>query len=661
MSQNIIDLILTNAIVLTMDEDFHQYESGAVAVHGASIIAVGSADDITGSYDAKETIDCGGKVLMPGLINAHTHNAMTLMRGIADDLRLDVWLMGFMMPVEREFVSPEFVYLGTSLACIELIRSGVTTFVDMYYYEEEVAKAAADAGMRAICGETILKFPTPDAQSYEEAIEYTRGFIERWKGHPLITPAVAPHAPYTCTETILQETAALALEFDVPLHTHIAETALEVENSNKEHGMPVVPYAKKHKLFNTKAMAAHCVHIDEGEMHTMAELKVGILHNPTSNLKLASGVAPISKMIDIGVNVGIGTDGPSSNNDLDMFEEIRLAALLAKGISGDPTTIPAKTALAMGTRIGAQAIHMGEITGSLEPGKRADLILIDINPLHNAPRFHRNPDGIYGQIVYASKSTDVSDVMVNGDWLLRDRKLLTLSEADLLAQANDYAQRIDAFLIEREQSVLSKLVAIGGTMQQESFEVQAKVKITDTQTIIDKLDSPDIEILAKRHYHEYDTYFHFEDIEQGSLRYREDAFVNDKGKVDNVRYRLTLVGMAWERHFPSGVLLSRSRYLAEATHSLRFYREYFNPDKETYIEKDRLRWRVIFQGTEFYINIDCIEQPDIGTFLEVKSRTWSRGDAENKANLAKTLIKFLGASTDLVITQDYIELVQAAV
>ncbi|MEN8173233.1 MAG: amidohydrolase [Chloroflexota bacterium] len=660
MSDKNVDLILTQAIVLTMDEEFRQYENGAVAIHGTSIIAVGEADEITAAYEAKETIDCGGKVLMPGLINAHTHNAMTLLRGIADDLRLDVWLMGYMMPVEREFVSPEFVYLGTSLACIELIRSGVTTFVDMYYFEEDVAKAAADAGMRAICGETILKFPTPDADSYEEALDYTRKFIEGWKDHPLITPAVAPHAPYTCTDTILQESAALALEYDVPLHTHIAETALEVETSNKEHGMPVVPYAKKHNLFNPKAMAAHCVHIDEGEMHTMNEYNVGILHNPTSNLKLASGVAPISKMIDVGVNVGIGTDGPSSNNDLDMFEEIRLAALLAKGYSGDPTTIPAKTALAMGTRIGAQAIHMGEITGSLEPGKRADLILIDINPLHNAPRFRRDPDGIYGQIVYASKSTDVSDVMVNGAWLLRERELLTLNEADLLVQAHDYAERIDAFLIEREQSVLSKLVAIGGTMQQESFEVQAKVKITDMQTIIDTIEGPDIEILAKRHYHEYDTYFHFEDVEQGLLRYREDAFINNSGKVDNVRYRLTLVGMAWERHFPSGVLLSRSRFLAEASHSLRFYREYFNPNQETFIEKDRLRWRVIFQGTEFYINIDSVEEPDLGTFLEIKSRTWSRRDAENKASMAKNLIKFLGASPDLVITQDYIELVESA-
>ena len=659
MSENSVDLILTNAYVLTMNENFHQFINGAVAIQGDTIIAVDSADIIASTFQSKETVDCGGKVLMPGLINAHTHHAMTLMRGIADDLRLDVWLMGYMMPVEREFVTPEFVYLGTSLAIVESIRSGVTTFADMYYFEEEVAKAAADAGMRAICAETILKFPTPDAQSYEESLEYTREFIKRWKGHPLIVPAVAPHAPYTCTSTILKESAALAMEFDVPLHTHIAETATEVENSNKDHGMPVVPYAKKHNIFNAKVLAAHCVHIDEGEIHTLQEYGVGVLHNPTSNLKLASGVAPVSKMIEIGVNVAIGTDGPSSNNDLDMFEEIRLTALLAKGFTGDPTTIPAKTALAMATRIGANAIHLGDITGSLEVNKKADLILIDMNPLHNTPRFRRDPDGIYGDIVYASKSTDVTDVMVNGVWLMRSRNLQTLNEADLLSQVDDYTQKIDAFLIEREKSILSKLVAIGGAMQQESFEVQTKVKISDSDSIIKSIESSDIELLATRHYHEYDTYFHFEDPEQGYLRYREDAFI-ENGEVGEVRYRLTLIGQPLERHFPSGVLLSRSRYLAEATHSLRFYREYFNPSGETYIEKDRLRWRILFRGTEFYINIDCVEQPDLGTFLEVKSRTWGRGDADNKAKLAKNLIEVLGASTDFVITQDYIELVQAA-
>src|SRR5215211_4944497 len=240
-----VNIIFTNAFVLTMDETMTQFTPGAVAIQGDSIVAVGMAEEIAANFSADETIDCHGKILMPGLINAHTHVPMTLLRGLADDLRLDVWLMGYMMPVEREFVSPEFVRLGTLLACAEQIRSGITTFNDMYYFEEDVAKAAAEAGMRAVCGQTVMKFPAPDAASYEDSLAMAREFIQRWKDHPLIVPAVSPHAPYTCTAEILRATAELAKEFDVPLHTHIAETSFEVENMRNEHGMPVVPYVKK--------------------------------------------------------------------------------------------------------------------------------------------------------------------------------------------------------------------------------------------------------------------------------------------------------------------------------------------------------------------------------------------------------------------------------
>ncbi len=614
-----VNTLLTNAIVLTMDEDFNHYEPGAVAINGDSIEAVGSVDNIKAEYQAEEEIDCGGKVLMPGLINAHTHVPMTLLRGLADDLRLDVWLLGYMMPVEREFVSPEFVQLGTKLACIEQIRSGITCFNDMYYYEEDVAQATSEAGMRAICGQTVLKWPSPDAQSYEESLEAARKFIQRWKGNDLIVPAVAPHAPYTCTEEILQASAALAAEFDVPLHIHLAETANEVDNSNHEHGMPVIPYVKKHDLFKAKVIAAHCVHIDEGEIHTMHQFNAGVAHNPSSNLKLASGFAPINSMIEMGLKVGIGTDGPASNNDLDMFEEVRLASFIAKATSGDPTALPAKTALLMATRNGAEALHLGGITGSIQPGLRADLAIVNITSLHNAPRFRRDPDGIYAQLIYATKSTDVTDVMVNGQWLMRKQQLLTLNESELLSRAKEYARRIDSFLAIREQSVLSKLIGIEGAQQQESFEVQAKVRIEAPKSIIHALGKPEIEILYHRRYHEFDTYFQFEESEQGLLRHREDEFINEKGEISQVRYRLTHIGEARERDFPSGALLSRSRFIASATHSLRFYREYFKPCNETFIEKDRLRWRVIFRDTTFYINVDRMDQPEIGTFLEIKS------------------------------------------
>lgn len=650
------DLILFNAHVLTMDEEMRQFRSGAIAIRGDSILGVGPQAEIQAAFSAAQSVNCGGKILMPGLVNAHTHIPMTLLRGLADDLRLDVWLMGYMMPVEREFVSPDFCRLGSLIACAEFIRSGVTSFADMYYFEEDVAKASAEAGLRGVCGQTVMKFPAPDAKSYEESLALAREFILRWKNHPLIVPAVSPHAPYTCTPEILRATAQLAAEYDVPLHTHLAETAFEVENMRNENGMPVIPYVKKQGLFEAKVLAAHCVHIDDGEMRTLLHAGAGVAHNPSSNLKLASGIAPVTKMLETGLNVGIGTDGPASNNDLDMFEEIRLAAFLAKTQSNDPTALPAAQALTMATRTGAKALHIGHLTGSLEPGKRADLILVDTSPLHNSPRFERDPNNAYAQIVYAAKSTDVSDVMVNGQWLMRDKKLLTLNEADLLQQAQSYATRIDHFLMAREQSVLSKLIALGGSIEEESYEAQLKVRLPNASIAEAALNSPQIEILYQKHYRQYDNYFVFDDPAQGRLRYREDDFIDEKGKVTSVRARLTLIGQTREGALAQDVLLSRSRYLAPATQTLRFYREYFKPASEKVIEKDRLRWHIRYQGEEFYLNLDTVERPDLGSFLEIKSRTWSRKDAARKAQLTAELLRLLGAEDGQHITHDYVDL-----
>jgi len=651
-----VDTLFTNAIVLSMDENLNQYDPGAVAVKGDSIIAVGPEAQIKKDYSANETIDCGGKVLMPGLVNAHTHVPMTLLRGLADDLRLDVWLMGYMLPVEREFVSPEFVRLGTLLACAEQIRSGVTTFNDMYFFEDDIAQATADAGMRAVCGQSIMKYPAPDAAAYEDSLAMAREFIKKWKGHPLIVPAIAPHAPYSTTPEILRACADIAKEFDVPLHIHISETAFEVETMRKEQGMPVVPYVKKQGVLEAKVIAAHCVHIDFGEMKTLKHVNAGIAHNPSSNLKLASGFAPVQKMLETGLNVGIGTDGPASNNDLDMFEEVRLASFVAKASSNDPTVVPAATALLMATRMGAQALHIGHLTGSLEAGKRADLILVDTSPLHNSPRFRRDPNNACAQLVFASKSTDVTDVMVNGKWLMRAHELLTLSETDLLKQAREVAQEIDAFLIVREQSILSKLIALGGSMEQESFEVQVKVKVTEPDRLIQKMKRPEIEITAHKHYHQYDEYFMFDDPAQGRLRFREDNLINAKGEVENVRSRLTLLGQKREGEIGHDVLLSRSRFLAPALHTSRFYREYFTPKLEVSVEKDRLRWHIRYKNTEFFINLDEVKKPLMGHFLEIKSRTWSRKDAELKAELASELLSLLGVGNAEAVTQDLIEM-----
>jgi 5-methylthioadenosine/S-adenosylhomocysteine deaminase len=655
-----VDLLLTNAVVLTMDASLNQYDPGAVAINDDSIVDVGPEKDMKQKYSSENCFDCGGKVVMPGLINTHTHIPMTLLRGLADDLRLEVWLLGYVMPVEREFVSKEFIELGTKIGCAELIRTGVTCFNDMYYFEEVIAKTISEIGLRAICSQTVMKFPTPDARSYEDSIELTRNLIKNYKGHPLIIPAVAPHAAYTCPPEILEACTQLAIENDVPLHIHISEAAEEVENMRKQEGMPVVPYLKKQGIFTAKTIAAHCVHIDEGEIRTLEHANVGVAHNPSSNLKLASGYAPVKRMLEIGLNVGIGTDGTASNNDLDFFEEMRLATFIAKGSSGDPTAIPAVKTLEMATRIGAEALHIGDLTGSIEKGKRADLITVDLNTIHNSPKFRHDRNGIYSQLVYAGKSTDVVDVMVNGKWLMNDKVIPNLDEIDLIEKSLVYAKDIDAFILKREKSVISKLIAIGGTVEEESFEVQAKVAIKNPLPIIEKIESNAIDLIRKRHYHEYDTYFTFKDAEDGRLRFREDHFIESDGTVSQVRSRLTLIGQSVESINPKqDVLLSRSRYFAPATQSLRFYIEYFKPSSEIEIEKDRMRYLVNFKGEEFFINIDELIKPKLGYFLEIKARTWSQIDAEQKSDLIVSLIEYLGVSAEKKITKDYLEIIQA--
>ncbi len=358
-----------------------------------------------------------------------------------------------------------------------------------------------------------------------------------------------------------------------------------------------------------------------------------------------------------GLSVGVGTDGPASNNDLDMFEELRLATFTAKAVTADPTTLPARQALAMGTRLGAQALHLGDLTGSLEAGKRADLILVDLDAVHNQPHFDRDGEGVYSRLVYSAKSTDVTDVMVNGRWLMREGRLQTVDLPPLLQAAGEYARRVDAFLVEREESVLSKLVAIGGAEQEESYELQIKLHLDNPSPVLEALRRGAIEVVRRSHYQEYDTYFLFKDAAQGRLRHREDEFIDDDGNVFNVRYRLTLTGPAAEREYENSVLLSRSRFIAPAKHSLRFYREYFKPGAEAEVNKDRLRWRIRYKGEEFFVNIDRVSKPALpGSYLEIKSRTWSRRDGEEKAALIGELLRALGAEGSEIIAKDYAEL-----
>ncbi len=652
-----VDTILHNAVVLTMDKEFRIFEPGAVAVKDNLIVAVGPETEILNGFEAAHLVDCQGKVLMPGIINTHTHVPMTLLRGLADDLRLDVWLMGYMMPVEREFVTPEFVRLGTKLACAEMIRSGVTAFADMYYFEDAIAETTAEVGMRAWAGQTVMKFPAPDAKSYEDSLALCEALIKKWKGHPLIVPAIAPHAVYTCPAEVLTACAKMAKQYDVPIHFHVAETSSEVETLRNAEGMPVVPYIKKLGMLDVKLLAAHCVYVDEGEIRTMLHYNVGIAHNPSSNLKLASGFAPIKRMLELGCNVGVGTDGTASNNDLDMFEEIRLASFVAKAHSGDPTALPARQALEMVTIQGARAMHIADITGSLEAGKRADLITVEVDLVHNSPRFRRDPNGIYAQLIYAAKAADVRDVMVEGKWLMQDKQLMTIDEKAALQEAQVLAVRIDNFLKGREESVISKLIAIGGAAEMESFEVQSKVRVDDLDEIEKALFIPEIEIVRVRHYHEFDSYFSFEDPSQGRLRYREDEFIDENGKITNVRSRLTLIGSENES-FDEEILLSRSRYLAPASHSLRFYNEYFKPSSVLEIEKNRLRYLIRYKEEEFFVNFDKLIRPDIGHFIEIKSRTWSKQDADKKAAMVAELLDKLGLANKVHIHEDYVSLIE---
>lgn len=658
-----VDQLIVGGIVLTMNETMDLYPNGGVAVKDDQIVAVGNADDIRANYQSDNVLDATNHIIMPGIVNAHTHLSMNLLRGLADDLRLDVWLMGYIMPTERVFVNEEFVYLGAKIAAAELIMSGTTAFADMYYFESEVARATSEAGIRGLCGETILKFPAPDAESYEDSLAYTEKFIQEWKDHPLVIPAVAPHAPYTNTDAMLRECADLAKKYDIPLIIHVSETRQEIEDSLAEFDATPVPRIAKLGVLDHKCLCAHCVHVNSNEIRTIREHNAGVAHNPTSNVKIASGIAPVKEMLDQGVNVGIGTDGAASNNDLDMFAEIHLAAILAKTATNDPTTLPAQQALLMATRLGAKACHIDDITGSLEVGKRADLIVINYRTLHNTPTFNHDRNGVYAQIVYATKSTDVQHVMCNGQWLMRDRQLLTIDLPPLLEKAQAVATKIDTFIREYSSNIMSKLISIASFQQQESFEIQLKTRFNEPNRIQQLLDHPDVQTVKHTHYRQYDTYFLFENADGARLRYREDDTVGEDDEVKSVRTRLTYTLPTKEREFDKAVLLSHSQLYAPADRPLRFYREYFKASEEREIHKDRLRWHILYKGVLFYINLDTMLHPDAkNKYLEIKSRTWSLKDAEYKASLASEILsEILDIDASERVAAEYVEMATNAV
>jgi 5-methylthioadenosine/S-adenosylhomocysteine deaminase len=441
---NFVDLLITGATVVTMDADRRIIENGYVIVKGDTIVAVGEGLPRmpNGPIFTKQSIDAKGALVLPGFINGHTHVPMTLLRGLHDDVTLDDWLRKYIFPAEAKNVTEDFVRWGTRLAAAEQIRSGVTTFADMYYFEDAVAEETKAAGMRGVLGETFIDFPAPDNKTNAAMLDYTEKFLKRWQGDPLIHAAAAPHSIYTCSAKTLQDSAALARKYHAPILIHVAEMKKELDDSLKQNGLTPVQYLEKLGVLGPDVLAAHCIFVDGKDRKILADRQVGCVHNPSSNMMLASGVAPVVEERAAGIAVGLGTDGPAgSNNDLDLMEEMDLAAKLQKITKMDPRALGAKSVVEMATIEGARALHMEKEIGSLEVGKKADIILISLDEPNAVPMYD-----IYAQLAYALKGSDVETVVIGGRIVMRDKKLLTLNEPEILAKGREYGAKVAASL-----------------------------------------------------------------------------------------------------------------------------------------------------------------------------------------------------------------------
>jgi 5-methylthioadenosine/S-adenosylhomocysteine deaminase len=436
------DWIWSARYVLTAAPARRVIENGAVAVRGERIVGVGTRAEIDRRFQPKQRLDRPDALLAPGLINTHTHAAMTLLRGIADDLRLQDWLEKYIFPAEAKNVTPDFVRWGTRLACAEMLLGGTTTFTDMYYFEDVVAEAAKEAGMRGVLGETIIGFPVADAKTPADALKLAERFLARFQNDPLIVPAVAPHAIYTNSDETLKASRALANRFHAPALIHLSETKRENDESQAKRKMSPTRALNALGFFDGRTVVAHAVWMDSADLEILRVRHVGVAHCPSSNMKLASGVAPVLRMRSLGIAVGLGPDGPAgSNNDLDMFEEMDLAAKLQKVITLDPQSLPAPEAFEMATMGGARALGLEREIGSIEPGKRADMILVGLDQPRATPLY----DAL-SQFVYALKSSDVRDVMVNGRMVVRDRQILTLDMKQVMAKAAEFQSKVRASL-----------------------------------------------------------------------------------------------------------------------------------------------------------------------------------------------------------------------
>jgi 5-methylthioadenosine/S-adenosylhomocysteine deaminase len=427
-----VDLVVRNGTVVTVDAAHRVIPGGAIAVDGGRIAAVGTAAEVDAAYRGRDVLDARGGIVIPGLINAHGHAPMVAFRGVADDLRLMEWLTRYIFPAEARNVSAPFVKAATRLAAVEMIRSGTTTFVDMYYFEDQVAEVAREAGLRGVLGSTLIEVPggAPDARTVPEALALAERFLKRWAGDPLITAAVAPHSAYLCTPETLKSARALADRYGAPLLIHLSEVADEKKTVQERYGKTSTEHLRDLGFLRKGVLGAHGVWLSASDRAILKAADVGVAHCPQSNMKLSSGAAPVAAMLGEGIRLGLGTDGAASNNDLDMFEEMATAAFLAKHATGDPTAAPAPAVLEMATLGGARALGMEDRLGSLEAGKRADIVVVS----RDAARLHPMYDPV-SHLVYAAKGADVSDVVIEGRVVLRGRKVLTLDEAAVIRDA----------------------------------------------------------------------------------------------------------------------------------------------------------------------------------------------------------------------------------
>ena len=432
-----VDLIVRGGTVVTMNQTREIIENGAVVVKNGKIVAVGETAEIAKQFVAKQTVNASGKVVIPGLINTHTHIPMTLFRGLGSDLDLSDWLTKYIFPAEAKNVNEEFVRAGTQLGLAEMIRGGTTTFCDMYYFEDAIADETARAGVRAVLGETIIDFPVPDNKTHEQAMFYTERFVRKWQNHKLITPAFAPHAPYTVSTEHLNNIRQSADKLNATVIIHLSETQKEVDDISKQKGLRPIEYLASINFLNSRTIAAHAVHANPAEIEILQKFAVGVAHNPQSNMKLASGVAPIPQMLLKDVAVGLGTDGAASNNDLNLWEEMDTAAKLHKLFANDPKVVTARQAFEMATIRGARALHLEKEIGSLEIGKRADFAVVDFDNLHQIPNYD-----VYSTLVYATKANDVRSVFIEGNAVMLNRNLLTLDERVIKLRIANLRQRV---------------------------------------------------------------------------------------------------------------------------------------------------------------------------------------------------------------------------